>query len=48
MIKIIIKYEVLEGSMRSIKEEEKTIGGNIEFDISSWMRGWELGSLLPW
>ena len=37
MIKIIKKYEALEGSIRSIKEEE-VIGGHLRFDITSWLR----------
>jgi len=31
MIKIIITCEVLEGSIKSIKEEEETIGGYLGF-----------------
>lgn len=47
MVKIIINWELLKGSIRSIKEEEEVIIGHLGFDISCYMRGWEPGSLLP-
>lgn len=38
-ILIEIKQEVLEGSIKFIKEEEEAIRGHLGFDITSYMRG---------